>query len=577
MKVVDSGREVVPRALLITVLLTAVLPVICPAKGKSPVSRRPKKLIATGWDMPDTRRLRQNLAEMERRPFDGVVLEVLGRKENKSTCRLRWAFADEKWQRKWFQPAIDDLRACKFKRLTDNFALFNANPGSVDWFDDAGWANIVDHWRIAAWVAKQSGLKGLLFDPEPYARDYKQFSYAAQPQHKKHTFDQYRRQARRRGREVMKAVAAEYPNITVFSYFMNSIHRWALSQAKPAAVLEKSAYGLLPAFIDGWFDAGASGVTLVDGCESAYRYNSDREYLEAAVLIKGDAQRLISPANRSRYRAQVQVSYGVYLDAYWNPKSSPWYIDGLGGPRVKRLQSNLAMAMKCSDEYVWVYGEKFRWWPTPNKGVKSKTWPEAMPGCEGVLRYVRDPADYGRRQMEKLKAAGKGANLARNGDFGSKTAKSDTGAAQVWKEGGCPAGWTRWQDKESKGTFTWDRNVGRSAKGSARAAKVRQGCFSQKYDVKPGQRYVVRAFRKIQGRGSAWMHIRWQTAEDKWTAQRQDKLIYADGPPGAWSELFAVVEVPKPAAKLIILLLAGDQPTADDIVWFDDVELYVRE
>ena len=60
-------------------------------------------------------------------------------------------------------------------------------------------------------------------------------------------------------------------------------------------------------------------------------------------------------------------------------------------------------------------------------------------------------------------------------------------------------------------------------------------------------------------------------------AERQDKVIHADGPPEAWSELFGVVEVPKPAAKLVILLLAGDQPKDDDAAWFDDVELYLLE
>ena len=368
-----------------------------------------------------------------------------------------------------------------------------------------------------------------------------------------------------------------YADITVFCYFMNSIHRWALRQARGDAVLEKSTYGLFPAFIDGWLDAAPPGVTLVDGCESAYRYNSDRAYLEAAVFIKGDAQKLLSPANRPRYRAQVQVSYGVYLDAYWNPKSSPWYIDGLGGQRVGRLRSNLAAAMRCSDEYVWIYGEKFRWWPTPNRRVNGKAWPEALPGCDSALRYVRDPVGYGRRQMEKLRKAGKAANLARNGDFGSKTAGPNGPAAREWTEGGSPAGWYVWQKEGSRGTFTWDRKVGRTARGSARAAKVREGCFLQKYDVEAGQRYVVRAFRKVQGSGSARIRIRWQTAEDKWTASTQDKMICADGAPEAWSELFGVVEVPKGAAKLIILLLAGGQPTADDIVWFDDVELYMLE
>lgn len=537
-------------------LAAALLASICLGGDEAGVSRRPKKLIATGWDMPDTKRLRENLAEIESRPFDGIVIEVLGRKDdkNKNTCKLRWAFLDEKWDRKWFQPAIDDLRACKFKKLTDNFILFNANPGGVDWFDDAGWANIADHWRIAAWVAKQSGVKGILFDPEPYMRDHKQFGYPMQPARNKHTFAEYRRQARLRGRQVMKAISAEYKDITIFCYFLNSIQRWALAQSKPASVLEKSGYGLFPAFIDGWLDAAGAGVTLVDGCESAYRYNSQREYLESAVFIKGDAQKLISPANCARYRAQVQVSYGMYLDVYTNPKSSPWYVDPLGGTRVKRLQTNLASAMRCADEYVWVYGEKFRWWATPDKRVGAKTWDEALPGCGDALWCVRDPIAYGRRRLAKIDKA---SNTARNGDF----------AATI-------AGWSVWQDKKSKGEFTWDPAVGRTAKGSARNAGAREGCFLQKHAAAPGEHYAARAFCRIQGRGDIQMRIRWQTTDDKYTATLHDKIVQPPSATDKWSELFAVVEVPRGAEKLLIILLTKNQPTDKDIVWFDDVELY---
>jgi hypothetical protein len=537
-------------------LVVALLTSICWGGDGSGFSTRSKKLIATGWDMPDTKRLRENLAEIESRPFDGIVLEVLGRRNNspKSECKLRWAFLDEKWDRTWFQPAIDDLRACKFKKLTDNFIIFNANPGSVDWFDDTGWANITDHWRIAAWVARQSGVKGILFDPEPYLRDHKQFSYPMQPARDKHTFAEYRRQARRRGREVMKAISAEYPDITIFCYFMNSVQQWATRQANPAGVLKRSSYGLFPAFIDGWLDAAPAGVTLVDGCESAYKYNSQREYLQQAVFIKGSAQKLISPENFAKYRAQVQVSYGMYLDVYTNPKSSPWYVDGLGGPRVKRLQANLTTAMRCADQYVWVYGEKFRWWATPDKRVGAKTWPEALPGCDDVLGYVRDPISYGRGRLAKINKA---SNIARNGDFPAKI-----------------AGWSVWQDKASKGTFAWDSAVGRTAKGSARNAGAREGCFLQKYDAKPGEHYVARAFCKIQGKGDIQMRIRWQTAEDKYTATQHDRIVQPGDGGDKWSELFTVVEVPQGAEKLLIILLTKDQQTDRDIVWFDDVELY---
>ncbi len=371
--------------LLLPILVAALQPE--PAEAQD--ARRRKKLIATGWDKADTRRLLENLAEMEQRPFDGVVLEATGRREDGKPCRLRWAFLNEQWKPAWFQPCIDDLRACKFKRFTDNFIQLNANPGNVDWFDDAGWESIVAHWRIAAWVAKESGCRGILFDPEPYTRPHAQFSYAAQPQRDRHTFEEYYAKARRRGRQVMQAVGEEYGEITVFCYFINSICAAATGQADPRRVLARSGYGLYPAFIDGWLDAVPPTVTLVDGCESAYLYNSQQQYLEAAVLIKGACQELVSPENRAKYRAQVQVSFGLYLDAYWNPKDSEWgrwYVDGRGARRVDRLRANVQTALRVADEYVWVYGEKFRWWPTPNQRVRPQTWPGALPGCDQALR-----------------------------------------------------------------------------------------------------------------------------------------------------------------------------------------------
>ena len=336
-------------------------------RAEPPDMRIRKKLIATGWDHPDSQRLLANLAEMEKRPFDGVVLEVTGRTAEGKPCPLREAFSNQKWQREWFQTSVDQLRTCKFTRFTDNFVTIGANPGNVDWFDDEGWQQIVEHWRIAAWLAKQSGLKGLLFDPEPYTPPHSQFSYAAQPDRTQHSFNEYAAKARQRGREVMQAVAEEYPEITIFCYFMNSVNATATGRADPRPALAAQGYGLYPAMIDGWLDAAPPTVVLVDGCESAYLYNSRQQFLESAMQIKGACQELVSPENRAKYRAQVQVSFGIYLDAYWNPKDSPWYIDGLGGPRVERLRANTSAALAAADEYVWVYGERFRWWPTPNQ------------------------------------------------------------------------------------------------------------------------------------------------------------------------------------------------------------------
>jgi len=562
-----------------TALLAAALGVAGGPEAQK--TARPKKLIATGWDKADPEWLAKNLAEMEKRPFDGVVIEVAGRADDKRRCAMRQTFSRDPWQREWFDSELKTLQQCKFTRFTDNFVTVGANPGNVDWFDDAGWEAIVAHWRIAARFAKDVGFKGLLFDPEPYTKPWSQFSHSAQPERDKHSFDDYCAKARERGREVMRAVAAEHPDITLFSYFMNSVVASAAGHRNPRQALAALGYGLLPAFVDGWLDAAPPTVTMVDGCESAYRYNSDQEFLEAAVRIKGACQSLVSPENRAKYRAQVQAGFGIYLDAYWNPPESPWYVDGKGRSRVERLGVNVRTALRVADEYVWVYGEKFRWWPTPNKSVRPQTWDEAMPGCDRELALARDPIAYGRSRVAELDKTGKLVNLARNGDFASDKAEGAEGSAIVWKEGRPPAGWSGWQEDSSKGDFTWDREAGASttgsaqaAKGSARAANVASGCFLQRINVQPGERYAVYAVRKIAGKGEASVRVRWQTSDSKWTAESRDVLLFADGPRDQWREMFGVVEAPEGVGQLVILLGVRGQTSPDDIAWFDDVAVY---
>jgi hypothetical protein len=550
------------------VLLSLVPLVATAAAGEEPRDvRRPKKLISVGWDLfSDTKWIREHLAEMETRPLNGIVLNATGRRDDGKEQFLRLTFSREPWKYEWFAGAEADLRACRFQRFTDNFVLVGANPGDVDWFDDEGWRAVVEHWRIAARLAKAGGLKGICFDPEPYDPPHEAFTYKAQPGRDRRTFDEYAAKARERGREVMKAVAAEYPDITILSFFLNSICASATRHADPRPLLAGQGYGLLPAFVDGWLDAAPPTVTMVDGHESSYLYNSDIAFLEAANLIRGACQELVSPENRAKYRAQVQTGFGIYLDAYVNPATSQWYVDGKGGPRVDRLRANVTAAIRAADEYVWVYGEKCRWWPTPNKGVTEKSWPEALPGCEDALRYARDPIEWALWKVEQTSKGAALTNLLANGDF-SKPAPGV-------KKSSLPEAWGTWQDSKSKGTFALDSDVGAAGKGSARLAGMADGCFIQKVKAAPGKRFAVGAVRRMQGGGDAIMIVRWQTADEKWIAEVKDVHLHAAGPRDAWRKIFGVAEVPEGAANLVVLLMARGQLLADDVAWFDDVHVY---
>jgi len=87
----------------------------------------------------------------------------------------------------------------------------------------------------------------------------------------------------------------------------------------------------------------------------------------------------------------------------------------------------------------------------------------------------------------------------------------------------------------------------------------------------------VRAVRRLQGRGTAHVRIRWQTAEGQWTLESQDQIVHAEGAPQEWHELFGVVQVPEGAGRLVILLGIGGQASPEVACWYDVVELYRLE
>src|SRR5438067_239106 len=78
-----------------------------------------KKLIEFGWDEPDTRYLKEHIAQMEKMPFDGCVFHI---KYTKTNGTGRGDFMWEGWGKRAFhevelKAALDELKATKFKRF----------------------------------------------------------------------------------------------------------------------------------------------------------------------------------------------------------------------------------------------------------------------------------------------------------------------------------------------------------------------------------------------------------------------------------------------------------------------------
>jgi hypothetical protein len=545
-------------------ILYLVLPLawLVAAASAGPASL-PRKLIMTGWDSPDTAQFRRDAGSMEQWPFDGAVIYAQGQGGDGRWFDAKAAFSASHWEPTCLSNALTDLKSAHPGKLTDNFLIFGANPGNVDWFDDAGCKEIQEHCRLLARLAHEGGLKGLLFDPEAYTEPFKQFWYGNQPRRAEHSFEDYCHKARQRGREVMAAVTSEFPDAALYTYFLFSQCSRALSgDGEPQSCLSSDGYGLLPSFADGLLDRMPPAVTLIDGNEEAYRYNSEAAFNAAFVRIKNECQALVSPENRPKFRAQLQVSHGIYLDAHVNPPSSPWYIDGLGGPRVDRLEQNVASALRAADQYVWVYGERARWWPPRQPDAKApKTWPEVLPGIEFALLNAKDPAEAARRKLKELRSQGGLTNLLVNGDFAAG-------------KDGQPESWSRWQDeKESHGSFSHDPAVGVAGPGSACLSAIEHGCFVQGVKADPGRRYLLCAKVRQSGAGAAWLTARWQTAEGKWTAEDRDMRFSAPARDdlASWREVVGIVVVPEGAGQLVVLAGASGQQNPNDRVWFDDV------
>jgi hypothetical protein len=339
-----------------------------------------KKLIEFGWDEPGTGFLRSHRAELEATPFDGCVFHAEARPARGAPVSFTWLG----WGRRRFTPeelkaARDDLESIGETRFRHNFLRFNTTPADLDWFDDH--AAVVENARLAAQLARAGRCEGILLDTEQY--EGKLFDYAQQRDVKRRTWDDYAAEARRRGREVMTAFQEGYPDLTVFLTFGHSL-LWKQGERgkKPLA---ECRYGLLVPFLDGMIDAARGRTRIVDGHEMSYGYRDADAFATAYRSIKQDAEALA--ADRDAYRRVVSAGFGLWLDYDW--RKTGWDMADLEKNYFspERFEISLRAAIDQSDEFVWIYTEKPRWWSGSGKAVDL---PSAY--IETVERVRRAPA-----------------------------------------------------------------------------------------------------------------------------------------------------------------------------------------
>ena len=344
----------------------------CGAEGSGPPS---KKLIEYGWDVPTPAQMHEQLASMEKRPFDGLIFRLSAGHN---------AFVTKPLDPEKFADDERLLREIPFTRFTNNFVLiWGSPPADFDWFDDAQWSVIEANARLLARVGRAGHVKGICFDPEPY--DFSLWAYAKQSRTNRHTFAEYGAQVRRRGGQLMRAFEESMPGTTILTFFhVSMFDRWAaLPEAEQRAHLAHESWGLMPDFFVGMLETASPQARFIDGNENSYYYTSREQYFRAYHAIRERARGLIPAELRDKYERQVRAGQALYVDqdfALRQPRRRQ-YLSYRMTPeeQAKWFEHNTYWALYTTDEYVWCYSERMNWW----KG-------EMPPGLETAVESARE-------------------------------------------------------------------------------------------------------------------------------------------------------------------------------------------
>jgi hypothetical protein len=347
--------------------------------------RPKKKIIEYGWDVPYPDFVRDNIREMEKRPFEGIIFRTKG---------FDHAFDIRPWDKSDLQPQLDTLAQIQWQKFTDNFlTLYAANKGKMDWFNDGQWEIILENMRLFSLAVRTGRCVGVCFDPEPYGDD----PWVYPGQYTDKSFEEVAAQVHRRGQQLITALQEHMPQLNVLSFFQLGLFREIVDEPDPAVrqqKLLKRWMVLLPAFQMGMLEGAAPGTVLIDGNESAYYYESPDEYYRAYHLIRQRAQALVPEALRSKYNAQVQAGMALYIDQSLGKRTTPTTGHYLSPPeQLKFFEHNVYYALTTSDEYVWCYSERMNWWLPPEKAGPDRALP---PGVEEALLSARQKYEAGK-------------------------------------------------------------------------------------------------------------------------------------------------------------------------------------
>lgn len=239
--------------------------------------------------------------------------------------------------------ALSPVKNLPTTNIKYNFALvFNNRPADV--FDD--WTGAIQNWKNLARAARDTGLTGIMFDNEEYFEYWG--NWPEQSTYKDKTLKQYQDQTRLRGRQVMEAVASEFP--TVDFIVLHGPYISEPSSPDPTYNFVSSSNELKGPFFAGLMEGKGSTATVIDGGEmyglrSASDFSIAYNWQRNGIASDETNSAFIPAALRPIWKRDISVSYGIYNKG-----------DPRGGTMTPTIyQTTLTHALRQADKYVWLY------------------------------------------------------------------------------------------------------------------------------------------------------------------------------------------------------------------------------
>lgn len=588
--------------LKMTVLLLAFAGVFTAVAANPPLYQAPeKKIIFFGWDNPTAEYLAKNLQKLEATlPYDGTGINLLGKTvidpATKKKITLTYlGFTSFPFEEKWFAKDREYLKSLRnAKKLKHNFINTNMCNfrGDFDIFSDPFWKVVNQKFAFFAKMAKEGNLAGIRFDMEDYG-NYHLWNYRKSCGR---SFDEAYKMARKRGKDFIKAMTDEYPQMTLFCFFWLDLIGGPASNGMPDLYkrLEGSKQGLLVAFINGIYDGLPPTAKIADGMEApSYAARTLTDY-HAIVASRDELfKKLVAPENQRKLREQTSLAIGFYLDSYFKrDKKGICHAETLAKKENLTLldyfRRNFTYTARFSNEYVWTWSEALRWIPgrhwAPYKwratkrmiasGVKGPLWTDALPGIDEAMIYGKDPYKF---IMQKVKEGKVSKNLLKNGNFDQgKPKKGKKQTAQTPDAMVLPGltHWESWQQKRSKGSFAAVPGKGWKGSVALKLTNITSGCTHQAVKIKPDSAYYVTALIKIEGKADGAMGVQWRNTKGRWHAHfRNLSLVPIKDEGNGWKRAIAIIDSIPPDTSHMHVMLNMGSPGKESTVYFDEVEI----